>query len=102
MHDDPADRVPACVSVPTFIASTGTNIEGYFYSTPGDAWAVALNGSSAEDVPSTARVNCRVDWHGALGTVKRKEPSVAATCCKDPHVSLIHNPEMCIAVLFDK
>lgn len=101
-HNDPADGVPASVCVPSRVALTGTHIERYFYRSLGDSWAVSLDGSRANDVPRTTGVNRRVDWHGALGTVKCEEPSVTGTCCNDAHVSLVNNSEVCIAVLLDK
>ena len=103
-HDDPAHRVPACVGVSLLVrvVTAGPHIERYIYRALRDSRAVALNGSCANDVPRTARVNRSVNWHGALCTVESKEPPAASSAGNNPHVSLIDNPEVGIAVLFDE
>ena len=104
-HDDPTHRVPACVGVSLLVrvpTTAGPNIERYVHSTLRDSWAVALNGGCTNDIPCTTRVNRRVNWQRALCTVECKEPSAAGSGWNNPHVSLIDNSEMGIAVLLDK
>ena len=105
LQNDPTDRVPACVGVSQFArvpATAGTYIKGYIHRTLIDSWAVALNGGWTNDVPRSARVNQCVDWHEALCTVECKEPSAASIAANDPSVSLLDNPKVGIAVIFDK
>ena len=104
-HDYPAHRVPACVRISPFvrvISTAGPHIERYIHRALRDSRAVAVNGGCTNDVPRAARVNRCVNWHGALCTVERKEPPIASIASDNPHVSLIDNPEVGIAVLFDK
>ena len=103
LDDDPTHWVPACVGISLLVPSTARpHIEGYIHSALRDYGAVALNGGCTNDVPSTARVNRGVNWHGALCTVECNVPSAASTGWNNPHVSLIDNSQMSIAALFDK
>ena len=105
LHNDPTDRVPACVGVSLVVrvpTTAGAHIEGYIYRTLRDPWAVSLNRGCTNDVPRTATVNCSVNWHGTLCTVKCKELSAVSGGSSNPRVPLIDNPEVRISVLFDK